>query len=119
MDGPDLSAIFGYAYLRSFVGHNMSVYFSFHTIKTKYPQAHSREMATEHRKELRDDLIRCVRQSATCTARLTGSGVGRLLAKNRAEYHIEYRGYLSNHMSHYLIALLKLGGTHGLTLMMG
>jgi hypothetical protein len=34
----------------------------------------------------------------------------RLLARNRNEFDIEYGGYLSNHMSHYLVALYELGG---------
>jgi hypothetical protein len=33
------------------------------------------------------------------------------LARNRAEWHIEYQTFLSNHMSHYLIALYKLGAS--------
>jgi len=32
-----------------------------------------------------------------------------LLERNRNEFHIEYGGYLSNHMSHALIALYQLG----------
>ncbi|KAL6063408.1 hypothetical protein QOT17_011559 [Balamuthia mandrillaris] len=35
--------------------------------------------------------------------------LSRLLALNRESYHIEYHGYLSNHMSHGLVALYKLG----------
>lgn len=34
-----------------------------------------------------------------------------LLARNRNEFDIEYGGYLSNHMSHYLVALYELGAS--------
>lgn len=34
-----------------------------------------------------------------------------LLARNRSEFDIEYGGYLSNHMSHYLVALYELGAS--------
>lgn len=34
-----------------------------------------------------------------------------LVKRNRDELHIEYKGFLSNHMSHYLVALYKLGAS--------
>ena len=34
-----------------------------------------------------------------------------LAALNRSSFHVEYKGYLSNHVDHGLIALFKLGAT--------
>jgi hypothetical protein len=38
----------------------------------------------------------------------------KLLQNNTSRYHIEYGGYLSNHLSHGLVALYKLGASEKL-----